>query len=931
LQPHSPDEGDIRRRDLLSPDTGIGEDAMTLDGAGGAKTFTIHSGDQIVIASFGGIGAGASPSPAVRAELDTMRFVGDGLAARRMLLTQDGADVVVTFAGDAAGTRVVLPDTQIEQLDNLRIGGHLPGNFIFDGQSAVSARLDIIGADADPARVGVGRTTFLNDRDNRVGGHDGSDDVINGQGGDDTLRGRGGDDLLRGGAGDDQLNGGRGNDTLDGGAGADTAVYAGDFADYEITLAEGLTFVTDLAPLADGIEGIDRLAAVERLQFADGTALLPLEVGAVELRELTAEQGVVIYGIDRDDEAGTSVSAAGDFKGDGFDDVIIGAPYARGAGNAGPYAGEAYMIFGTGEGFPASIDLESLTPAQGFVIHGADAYDRTGRSVSDAGDVNGDGFDDVIVAAPDGGPYGLGARSYVIFGTAAGAGIDLGSLAPTQGFVITGAGGPVSSVGDINGDGVDDVAIGSYVIFGTDAGFGAGIDVASLTPDQGFVLTGDSFSEANAAGDVNGDGFDDLIIGAPDGGPYATEAGKSYVIFGADDGFGAGVDVTALGSYQGLVILGRDIGDATGASVSGAGDFNGDGFDDVVIGAPRADVPGDTYEPGSPGQCYVIFGGLESEIDLRELLPSQGFTIYGPGLYSGVGNAVSTAGDINGDGFDDVMVGAYRQGYFRKGEAYVIFGTDTGIADIELATLTPEQGFVIRGADSYDHFAFSLSSAGDVDGDGFDDLIIGAPIGSGASNAEPYAGESYVIYGGPFAGGVVFAGAGGDDALTGAAAPETFVGAQGDDTVAGGGGADVFQGGEGDDVLAVESIDFFLADGGNGADTLRLDGAGLTLDLATLDDNRRRGIEQLDIAGSGDNGLILGVRDVLNLSDGSNEVLVKGDAGDSADIGPGWTVATSGGGNGDGTSTIDGQTYQIHAAGQAALLVDTDIATTATS
>jgi hypothetical protein len=236
-------------------------------------------------------------------------------------------------------------------------------------------------------------------------------------------------------------------------------------------------------------------------------------------------------------------------------------------------------------------------------------------------------------------------------------------------------------------------------------------------------------------------------------------------------------------------------------------------------------------------------------------------------------------------------------------------------------------GFVIHGQEANDVAGRSVSSAGDVNGDGFDDLLIGA-TGAESEGGATSEGESYVVFGGNFTGAVTHLGDADDNTLTGTAAAESFVGGTGNDTLEGKGGVDAVQGGAGDDVMSVSSLDFLVADGGSGFDTLALDGSNLGLDLTALADSRTRGIEHIDIGGTGNNALTLSIADVLSLSDESNEVRVSGDSGDTADIGAGWSAAASGGTNGNGTSTIGGETYQIYTGGQATLLVDTDVATT---
>ncbi|HED53031.1 MAG TPA: hypothetical protein ENJ00_02365 [Phycisphaerales bacterium] len=433
---------------------------------------------------------------------------------------------------------------------------------------------------------------------------------------------------------------------------------------------------------------------------------------SIDLSSLDGTNGFVINGIDSDDRSGWSVSSAGDVNGDGIDDLIIGAPIADPNGNF--RAGESYVVFGRTTGFGASVELSSLDGTTGFIINGIDAGDYSGSSVSSAGDVNGDGIDDLIIGAPLASPNGtIAGESYVLFGRTTGfdASLDLSTLDGTTGFTMIGSdendciGGSVASAGDVNSDGIDDLLVGSWptvfnqnyysrtkavVVFGQTTSFGASLDLSSLDGTNGFIMEGlrrqDEFgSSVSSAGDVNDDGIDDFIIGAPGFGddfPVAPHfAGDSYVVFGRSTGLDASLDLSSLDGTTGFVVNGIDIGDHCGESVSTAGDINGDGIDDLLIGVHYA------------GSSY---------------------------------------GDPNGN------AGA--------GESYVVFGRTSGFsASLDPETLDGVTGFVLNGIDASDFSGVSVSTAGDVNGDGIDDLIIGA---FGADpNGNSAAGESYVVFG----------------------------------------------------------------------------------------------------------------------------------------------------------------------------------------
>ncbi len=487
---------------------------------------------------------------------------------------------------------------------------------------------------------------------------------------------------------------------------------------------------------------------------------------AIELSDVTAGTGgFAMSGEAAFDYSGGTVSAAGDVNGDGFADVIVGA----GANDSnGTSSGRSYVVFGKVGG--TLVQLSDLAAgAGGFAIDGK-AYDAAGVSVSEAGDVNGDGIADLIVGASGVDSNGVNSgSSYVVFGKATGTLVQITDVtAGTGGFAIDGeaanddSGYSVSAAGDVNGDGLADLIVGalgadpngsssgrSYVVFGKATG--TLIQLSDVTAGTGgFTISGEAAGDVaglsvSTAGDVNGDGLADVIVGARYADPNGAQSGRSYVVFGKANGANVQLSDVALFGTGGFAINGEVAGDEAGFSVSGAGDVNGDGLADLIVGARGADPNGN----GS-GRSYVVFGkSTGALVQLSDVTAGAGgFAMNGENVLDRSGRSVSAAGDVNGDGFADVIVGAYLADPnlpygSAGGRSYVVFGK-TGGTLVQLSAVTAGAGgFAIDGEGFEDYSGNRVSSAGDVNGDGLTDLIVGA------FRADPNgdrSGRSYVVF-----------------------------------------------------------------------------------------------------------------------------------------------------------------------------------------
>ncbi len=376
----------------------------------------------------------------------------------------------------------------------------------------------------------------------------------------------------------------------------------------------------------------------------------------------------------------------------------------------------AIVVDDAGARYPLTIDPLTGSPASpDFTATGAAPGEQFGWSVAGAGDVNGDGYADVIVGAQGFG--GNSGRAYVFHGGPSG-------LSASAAFSATGEGpesffgSSVAGAGDVNGDGYADVIVSaSGYISDTGRAYLYHGGPSGLSASPAFTATGEATSNffgrsVAGAGDVNGDGYADVIVGAYG---YITNTGRAYVYHGGPSGLSASLAFTATDAAT---------NDLFGWSVAGAGDVNGDGYADVIVGAPGYIA--------ATGQAYVYHGGPSG------LSASPVFTATGEIANNFFGVSVAGAGDVNGDGYADVIVGAdgFSEPFTANtGRAYVYHGSPSG--------LSASPKIVATGEGPDDFFGYAVAGAGDVNGDGYADVIVGA------YGYITNTGRAYVYFGQP--------------------------------------------------------------------------------------------------------------------------------------------------------------------------------------
>ncbi|MAR93025.1 MAG: hypothetical protein CML06_19440 [Pseudomonadales bacterium] len=609
--------------------------------------------------------------------------------------------------------------------------------------------------------------------------------------------------------------------------------------------------------------------------------------------------------------------------------MAIGVPDSNLSQTSGGYA---YLVMGASGATRSGIAMSSLSASDGFAITGGATGEKVGSMVEISGDLNGDGYDDLVVVGSrtDDGATSAG-NIYVIWGNSSPSTINLATdfnrtpgFTNSKGFLMTGYESSdeigmydylvspnnaqfLDASGDFNGDGIQDLLIGHeqsdeqgtnagyvYLIFGKSGATRFNFSLNNYI-SQGLRMYHATSSayvghSVQFIGDYNGDHLTDVLIGAPG---QSSDDGEAYVVFGYSTSTYFDINLANLDGSNGFTISTSDTNALLGGATAAA-DVNGDGLTDIIVGVPEGNYGGHSTN----GAAMVIYGssGPHADLTLEALPAGRGYVIYGEDDNDQASYSVQGIQDINGDGVDDIVLssGLDANAGNDAGAAWVIFGkTGTSRANIDLSTLSANDGFKILGDTAGDRFGQSATS-GDLNGDGYRDLMVSSVAGD---NAGSFAGEVNVIWGRDFWAVV-------DLSQTGTSGADNLVGTDGADTLIGNGGADSFSAGAGDDFIELSDTGFFKIDGGRGTDTIRFTTSLNTLNISTLGLEKISNVEIIDLA---DNGNVLQVSEnsVLGMSGESKILYIKGGSSDAvvSSIGDTWVYVTN--------NTVGGVTYRV--------------------
>lgn len=432
------------------------------------------------------------------------------------------------------------------------------------------------------------------------------------------------------------------------------------------------------------------------------------------------------------DAAGVSLAGAGDVNGDGYGDFLVGANL-----NGSTDAGAAYLILGGPGGWSLSKRL-GQTPTIKYT--GEADTDNAGISVAGAGDVNGDGFDDLLIGAYLNNDGGADAgAAYLVLGSATPTSVNLSTAIQYTGEAAGNqAGFSVAGGGDVNGDGFDDMLIGAPV--NGDGGAAAGaayLVLGSATPASANLSTAIQYTGEAAGnnagrsvaivGDTDREGRADMLMGAPFNADGGANAGAIYLVVGSAAPVGGSLGAAAPAVVQ----FSGSGGENAGYSVASVGDVNGDGFADLLAGAPLSDAAA-----ADAGAAYLM---LTRPGMPPNTLAVAGIRYTGEAAGDQAGTSVSGAGDVNGDGFTDFLIGAPLHTGVDSGAGYLVLG-NAGPATASLSTVIKYTGALNNDR------ANVVAGAGDVNGDGLADFLVGA---TDNDTLFSNGGAAYLIFGEP--------------------------------------------------------------------------------------------------------------------------------------------------------------------------------------